>query len=65
MAHGFLTLSEEALFAYQCDNYYDKEAERGIIYNDDDLNIDWEFPKEKLILSSKDIILPSFKEAFP
>jgi len=65
MAHGFLTLSKEALFTYQCDNYYDKEADRGVIYNDDDLNIDWEIPIDKLTLSSKDIILPSFKEVFP
>lgn len=64
IAHGFLTLSEEAIFLYQCDSYYNSDAEGGIIYNDKDLGIDWEFPTEKLILSSKDNILPSFNEVF-
>lgn len=64
MAHGFLTLSEEVIFSYQCDNYYHIDAEQGILYNDKDLNIDWEYPVEKLILSSKDAILPTFKEVF-
>ena len=64
MAHGFVTLSKEAIFTYQCDNYYHKEAESGIVYNDVDLNIDWEYPKEELTLSPKDSILPTLKEVF-
>ena len=64
MAHGFITLSKEAIFTYQCDNYYHKEAESGIVYNDVDLNIDWEYPKEELTLSPKDSILPTLKEVF-
>lgn len=64
MAHGFVTLSQEALFTYQCDNFYHKEAEGGVIYNDVDLNIDWKLSSEELILSSKDTVLPSFKELF-
>lgn len=61
-AHGFVTLSEMAIFAYKCDNYYDKSSEAGIIYNDESLNIDWGFPLEKVIISDKDRILPTFDE---
>lgn len=62
-AHGFSVLSESAIFTYKCDNYYSQEAERGIAYNDATLNIDWKIPENKAIISSKDSILPSFKEA--
>ena len=62
--HGFLTLSEKSVFAYKCDDYYRPGSEGGIIYNDPDLNIDWNFPEDKMILSEKDKNLPSFKEAF-
>ncbi|MES2328392.1 MAG: dTDP-4-dehydrorhamnose 3,5-epimerase [Bacteroidota bacterium] len=62
-AHGFVVLSEEAIFFYKCDNYYHKPAEAGIIFNDSDLAIDWQLPVEELILSEKDKILPGFKEA--
>ncbi len=62
-AHGFSVLSEEAVFMYKCDNYYNQEAERGIAYNDVTLNIDWKIPEEKAVISSKDSILPGFKEA--
>lgn len=57
-AHGFLVLEDNSIFSYKCDNYYNKASERGIIYNDKDLNIDWNFPKEDLILSTKDKNLP-------
>ena len=60
-AHGFLVLSNVAEFFYKCDQYYNKEAEGGIIYDDPDLGIDWEFPKDQLILSEKDKTLPLFK----
>lgn len=62
-AHGFLVLSESAVFFYKCDNYYSKAAEGGIIFNDTDLNIDWKLPQHELILSDKDKQNPSFKEA--
>ena len=61
-AHGFVVLSETAVFFYKCDNLYNKQAECGIIYNDKDLNIDWRIDNDKLILSDKDIQLPSLKE---
>jgi dTDP-4-dehydrorhamnose 3,5-epimerase len=64
-AHGFLVLSETATFFYKCDAFYNKESEAGIIYNDSDLNIDWQFPAEDLIISEKDKVQPTFKNARP
>jgi len=60
-AHGFLALSGETIFDYKCDNYYNKNAESGIIYNDNDLNIDWEYSPKDIIFSEKDMQLPPFK----
>ncbi len=62
-AHGFSVLSKTATFMYKCDNYYNREAERGIAYNDPDLNIDWKLPVDKILTSPKDGILPMLKEA--
>lgn len=62
-AHGFVVLSETAIFSYKCDNYYDKPSERGILFNDPNLNIDWKLPKESLIISDKDLELPVLKLA--
>ncbi|MCF8319914.1 MAG: dTDP-4-dehydrorhamnose 3,5-epimerase [Flavobacterium sp.] len=62
-AHGFLVLSETATFFYKCDNFYNKESEGGIIYNDKSLNIDWQFPNEQLIISEKDAILSTIENA--
>lgn len=59
-AHGFAVLSETAIFAYKCDNYYNKESERGILWNDKDLNVDWKIPKKDIVLSEKDKNLPTF-----
>lgn len=61
-AHGFLVLEDNTIFSYKCDNYYNKESERGIIYNDKDLNIDWNFNEEDLIVSEKDQLLPTLQE---
>jgi len=61
-AHGFISLSEETIFAYKCDNYYNPKAEVGIRYDDATLQIDWYLPTEKHIVSTKDLALPSFKE---
>jgi dTDP-4-dehydrorhamnose 3,5-epimerase len=57
-AHGFVVLSEDAIFQYKCDNYYDKTAEGGIHYSDPGLAIDWILPADQLIVSSKDMELP-------
>lgn len=63
-AHGFVVLSDTAIFSYKCDNFYNKDAERGIIYNDPTLNINWEYPTELVELSEKDLHLPTFEEYF-
>ncbi|MFD1615861.1 dTDP-4-dehydrorhamnose 3,5-epimerase [Gelatiniphilus marinus] len=60
-AHGFLVLEDHTIFSYKCDNYYNKASEKGIIYNDKTLNIDWNFPTENLILSKKDKALPTLE----
>lgn len=57
-AHGFAVLSEEAIFQYQCDNYYAPEADGGISIRDAELSIDWRIPKDKVILSQKDTQYP-------
>lgn len=63
-AHGFLVLSDTAVFSYKCDNYYNKESEGGVIYNDADLSIDWNIEENtELIVSPKDLELPAFKKA--
>lgn len=62
-AHGFVVLSEEAIFSYKCDNFYNKESERGIIYNDPTLNIDWQLNQNEFIISEKDLILPTLEKA--
>ena len=62
-AHGFLVLSDTATFFYKCDNFYNKESEGGIIYNDKILNIDWGFSENELIISEKDKIQPVLKLA--
>jgi dTDP-4-dehydrorhamnose 3,5-epimerase len=62
-AHGFLVLSNTATFFYKCDNFYNKESEGGIIFNDKSINIDWKFPLNDLIISEKDKIQPSIENA--
>lgn len=60
-AHGFVVLSKTAHFFYKCDNYYNKEAEGGILFNDGQLNIDWRLNKNQIVVSEKDKCLPSFE----
>lgn len=62
-AHGFAVLSETATLFYKCDNFYHKESEGGIIYNDPELNIDWGEESEDWIISEKDKNLPLFKNS--
>lgn len=66
-AHGFLTLEDNTEFFYKCDNFYNPQSEAGIIWSDEDLNIDWNFKKysineNELIISEKDKKNMSFKE---
>ena len=57
-AHGFIVLSDTAIFSYKCDNYYHQASERGIRHDDPFLGIDWKLPKESRIISEKDLVLP-------
>jgi len=62
-AHGFVVLSSSAEFFYKCDNFYSKESEGGIVYDDSSLNIDWKLPKRDFVVSEKDQILPQFAKS--
>lgn len=62
-AHGFSVLSETAVFSYKCDDFYNPTLERGIMYNDPSLNIDWKIPSGKELISEKDTKHPFFVEA--
>ncbi len=64
-AHGFVVLSERAVFFYKCDNYYNKQAESGIRYNDPSLEINWRLPEKEIILSEKDKNNPLLKDILP
>jgi dTDP-4-dehydrorhamnose 3,5-epimerase len=61
-AHGFVVLSEEAIFSYKVDNFYSPTHDFGIRFDDPELNIDWKLPAEKLKLSEKDRVLPLLAE---
>ena len=54
-AHGFSVLTETAVFSYKCDNFYSPTLERGIMYNDPALAIDWKIPADKAVISEKDL----------
>ena len=62
-AHGFVVLSEEAIFQYKCDNFYHKESEGAIAWNDPEINIDWTIPFDEVMLSDKDKVNPLLKDA--
>jgi len=62
-AHGFVVVSDEALFAYKCTDFYHPEAEGGIIWNDPDLGIEW--PEMNPVLSSKDASYPRLCQIDP
>ncbi|AWH84442.1 dTDP-4-dehydrorhamnose 3,5-epimerase [Flavobacterium album] len=64
-AHGFLVLSETAVFFYKCDNFYNKESEGGIIYNDPSIGIDWGMAISDFIISEKDTVLPTLENSRP
>ena len=59
-AHGFAVISETCIFQYKCDNYYSKENEGGILFNDTELNIDWKLELNEIVVSEKDSTLPTF-----
>ena len=62
-AHGFVVLSQEAIFQYKCDNLYAPQSEGAIAWNDPQIGIDWEIAPEEIILSEKDKMSPLLAEA--
>lgn len=61
-AHGFVVLTETATFAYKVDNYYSPECDRGLAFDDADINIDWRLATAELLLSDKDMKQPSLAQ---
>lgn len=59
-AHGYIVLSETAVFQYKCDQFYNKAAEGGILYNDEQLAIDWILDQSQFVISEKDMVQPTF-----
>ena len=62
-AHGFAVLTDEAVFQYKCDNFYNKESEGSVAWNDPQLAIDWRIPVERVQLSEKDKLSKPLKDA--
>lgn len=62
-AHGYACLSETALLTYKVDSHYNKAAEASVAFDDPQLNIDWQIPEEKQVLSAKDRQHPAFEAA--
>ncbi len=62
-AHGFLVLSDEAIFTYKVDNYYAPEYDRSIRFDDPTIGIEWNFPKDQIIVSQKDKNAPYLEDA--
>ena len=62
-AHGFAVLTDEAVFQYKCDNYYNKESEGAVAWNDPQLAIDWRVPADKVVLSEKDKLSKNIADA--
>ncbi len=62
-AHGYSVLSETAEVFYKCDNFYSKQDEGGVLYNDPALAIDWKIDISKALVSEKDLVQPLFADA--
>ena len=61
-AHGYSVLSDTAEVMYKCDAFYHKQSEGGLLYNDPKLNIDWQIPLDKAIVSEKDLYHPGIND---
>ena len=61
-AHGFVVLEDNTIFAYKVDNYYSPECDRGILFSDKEIGIDWLLNNQELILSEKDKVQPKLSE---
>jgi dTDP-4-dehydrorhamnose 3,5-epimerase len=62
-AHGFLVLSDKAIFTYKVDNVYAPQAEAGIRWNDPDVGIEWPIDLNRVLTSEKDLVQPFLREA--
>jgi dTDP-4-dehydrorhamnose 3,5-epimerase len=62
-AHGFIALEADTIVQYKCDEYYSPKHERGINILDPTLNIDWNYPKDKIIIADRDLQFPLFDKA--
>lgn len=62
-AHGFSVLSDRAIVLYKCNALYNKASEGGIRFDDAELGINWQVDPSAAVVSEKDLVLPSFKEA--
>jgi len=62
-AHGFVVLEDDTIFTYKVDNYYSPKDDRGIAFDDINLNINWRLDKDELILSDKDKAQPKLKDS--
>jgi len=61
-AHAFVVLEDDTIFAYKVDNYYSPECDRGVLFSDNELGIDWQIPHNELNLSDKDKIQPKLSQ---
>tara|TARA_R110001606_G_scaffold174248_1_gene320889 strand:- start:1305 stop:1856 length:552 start_codon:yes stop_codon:yes gene_type:complete len=58
--HGFSVLENDTIVSYKCDNYYEPNAEDGVLFDDKDLNIDWKIPDNEIVISDKDKELKTY-----
>lgn len=61
-AHGYSVLSDEALVAYKCDNYYAPASEGGVRFDDPDIGVDWRIGRGEMVVSERDMSLPFLRE---
>ena len=61
-AHGFVVLEDDTIFAYKVDNYYSPENDRGVLFSDEALNIEWQVAHDELNLSAKDKLQPKLAD---
>jgi dTDP-4-dehydrorhamnose 3,5-epimerase len=64
-AHGFLVLEDETIFSYKCDNFYNKESEGALLYNDSSVGIEWGIADTDFIISVKDKVAPTLEHLVP
>ncbi len=61
-AHGFVAVSDDTVFQYKCDNFYNRESDGSLLWSDSDLAIDWQLPSDAMVVSDKDAAAPLFRD---